>query len=403
MPQVLILLPANTYRASRFLEAAKKLNLEIVIATDSDFSPPDYSESIIDGVDFFDPESAGRFLAKEALARNISRIVAVDEAGVEVAEWIRAIQNGTDNPNPGVLATRDKRQLRTLLAKSGIIQPRQYFNLGLDELNQSDITFPVVVKPTKSSGSLGVTRANNHIELLDSIKIATQAIQQTNIQNQSLIVEEYIHGSECAIEIIVENGIGKILAIFEKPDPLEGPAFAETIYLTPPRFDAKSIQELESTVAACVDALNITEGPLHIELRKRDGLTWVPIDIASRSIGGNCSDALNFSDNVSLEELILQNALSIDTKGVQRERQASGVFMLPVDKPGTLVKVTGVEAAKNIQFIQKVDITLAVGTKVEPLPNDNQYIGFIFAKAPGATAVEKALRDARAQIIVHID
>ncbi len=401
--QILLVLPANTYRAQRFLDAARKLDVGVVIATDSDFSPPDYSNSVIDSFSFCDPKLAGANLAAEAKRRGISRVLAVDEAGVEVAEWTRTALEGRSVANPGILATRNKASLRKILQKQGIAQPRQFQISQSDDLFSKEIEFPVIVKPSKGSGSLGVTLANDYQELEFSLEIVNNLVVTTNIDRQQIIVEEFIPGDEYAVEVLVEDFNPMILAVFEKPDPLDGPYFAETIYITPPRLDTENLTNLEDTVLKCIVALGVKEGPIHMELRLTPSFTWVPIDIAARSIGGNCSDALQFTAAESLEELILKNVFAHKLSGITREHQASGVYMIPITKAGTLKQVDGIDEANKVRFVNKIEITLATGSKVLPLPYDNQYLGFIFAKAPTTTAVEKALREAYAQLDIKIE
>lgn len=402
LKKLLVILPANTYRAQRFLEAARKLGVDVFIATDSDFSPPDPSNSVIDGISFCDPKEAGRQIADIIRHQGPMSVLAVDEAAVEVAEWTRVALGLIDHPNSGILATRDKRELRQRLRENNISQPKTFDILELEQ-GRGEIPFPVVVKPSKGSGSIGVTKAQNQQELTKSLITVQDVIAKMTISNQCIVVEEYIPGVEFAVDILVTDGKLHVLVIFEKPDPLVGPFFAETIYVTPPHLTDSQLEALHSVIQKCIRALSINNGPLHLELRLTSANDWVPIDIASRSIGGNCSNALAFASNTSLEELIIQNALGLEVINTQRERRASGVYMIPAETLGTLVAVHGVEAALKVRFVEDIQITVKPGTKTVPLPFDNQYLGFIFAKAPGAKTVEKALRTARALLEIEVD
>ncbi len=403
--KLLLVLPANTYRAKRFIQAAATLGIELTIATDSDFSPPDPVGTVLHRIDFCDPRAAGEELAELARGRGIASALAVDESGVEVAAWTNANLTGTTTNLDGILATRDKAQLRAILSAAGIAQPIFVeANTAGDAISSSSwMGYPVVVKPTKGSGSLGVTLAKDLAQLESGLDIARTVMEKMGFRGRRMLVEQFIQGPEFAVEVLVVGAKAKILTIFEKPDPLVGPTFAETIYLTPARIQPSVAAAIGDSVDAVAQALGIQNGPMHIEMRvTRDG-TCYPIDVASRSIGGRCSDALSFTMSATLEELILTNAVSGSVPDIAREHQASGVFMIPVESEGVLSDVSGIKAAEDVPFVQGIDISVAVGTRVRPLPWDNQYLGFIFAKAPGPAAVEKALRKARSHIGIAIE
>ena len=405
LTKLLLVLPSNTYRAQRFLEAATRLGIELVIATDSDFSPPGRLATVFDNISFCDAKAAGEQLAQLASTHKIESALAVDEAGIEVAAWTNAFLKNRVVNLEGLLATRQKTTLRKILTSAGVPQPRFIeCSAATGALkSRSWSGFPVVVKPTKGSGSLGVTLAKDRRSLEKGLGIASNVMKEMGYLDHLSLVEEYIDGPEYAVEVLVIESKATVLAIFEKPDPLVGPAFAETIYLTPPRITKlrrDSIVECASQVAV---ALSITNGPMHIEVRiTADGIC-VPIDVASRSIGGRCSDALSFAFSATLEELILRNAASIEIRSTARERQASGVFMIPVQSEGVLRNIRGVKNALAVRFIQGVEITIPNGTPLRPLPYDNQYLGFIFAKGPGPAGVEAALRQAHSLLNIEIE
>ncbi len=404
LKKLLLVLPSNTYRAQRFIQAAAKLDIELSIATDGDFSPPDPIGTIISNVGFCDAREAGQQLADIARHRGIDSALAVDESGIEVAAWANAFLRNEITNLDGILATRNKAQLRQILREAGVPQPAfaEVVSDADPTQNEQWVGYPAVVKPTKGSGSLGVTLARDIAELREGQLIAQGVMEKMGFVGYPTLVEEYIDGAEYAVEVLVVAGVAKILAIFEKPDPLVGPTFAETIYLTPARISKSTSEAMASSVAAVANALGIRTGPMHIEMRISAEGVCFPIDVASRSIGGKCSDALSFSFATTLEELILANAASGVIPDVDREHQSSGVFMIPVEAQGVLRAVSGIASAMQVPFVQGVEITLPLGTPVVPLPWDNQYLGFIFAKAPGPAAVEKALREARSRLEIII-
>jgi hypothetical protein len=247
-----------------------------------------------------------------------------------------------------------------------------------------------------------VIRANNPAELAAALA-RVRALLATTGQREAL-VEEYLPGAEYALEGLLRDGRLTVLAIFDKPDPLDGPYFEETLYVTPSRAPA----EAQAAIAACVTeaagALGLREGAVHAEVRVNDRGAWL-IEIAGRSIGGLCSQILRFTHaaDVSLEELILRQAVGLDLPGVERERAAGGVMMIPIPQAGTLLAVRGLDAARAVGGIEAVEITAKVNYPLVPLPEGESYLGFIFARGETPAEVEAALRQAHAALAFDID
>src|SRR6185503_14433849 len=218
---------------------------------------------------------------------------------------------------------------------------------------------------------------------------------------QFLLAEQYIPGVEVALEGLLLGGVLHTLALFDKPDPLEGPFFEETIYVTPSRLPVSTQAAIERVTAAACTALGLSEGPVHAELRVNDAGPWV-LEVAARSIGGLCSRTLRFGTGMSLEEIILRHALGWPIATLARERRPAGVMMIPIPRAGRLQAVRGAEAAAAVGGIEDVTITAHVGQDLVPLPEGWQYLGFIFARADSSAAVEAALRDAHARLAFDI-
>jgi hypothetical protein len=193
----------------------------------------------------------------------------------------------------------------------------------------------------------------------------------------------------------------KPLALFDKPDPLEGPFFEETIYVTPSRLPDALQRRITAAAAAACAALGLSEGPVHAELRVNDDGPWI-IEVAARSIGGLCSRTLRFGTGMSLEEVILRHALGWPIDSLVREQRPAGVMMIPIPRAGRLGAIHGRERATGVEGIEEVAITAHVGQELVPLPEGWQYLGFIFARADTPDAVEKALREAHAHLRFEI-
>jgi biotin carboxylase len=264
------------------------------------------------------------------------------------------------------------------------------------------VGFPCVIKPTSLSASRGVIRADDppgakHAG--DRVRAIAAAAGEDPAG--PLLVEAYVPGAEVAVEGLLRDGVLETLAVFDKPDPLEGPYFEETIYVTPSRLPAAAAAAVERTAAAACAAMGLVEGPVHVELRTDGTATWL-IEVAARSIGGLCSRSLSFGVGLSLERLIVAHALREPLEGLARERRAAGVMMLPIPARGRLETVTGQNEARQVRGITELDISIAPGRLVRPLPEGDRYLGFLFAKGDTPEEVEASLRRAHAHLDVRV-
>jgi biotin carboxylase len=269
------------------------------------------------------------------------------------------------------------------------------------------VAFPCVVKPLALSASRGVIRADGIDQFMAAFRriaalLARDDVEVSGDAAQYLLAEQYIAGIEVALEGLLVEGELKTLALFDKPDPLVGPFFEETIYVTPSRLPADVQAAIARTTADACAALGLREGPVHAELRVNEDGPWI-IEVAARSIGGLCSRTLRFGTGMTLEEIILRQALRLPIASLEREGKAAGVMMLPIPRAGTLRAVDGVQDAARVAGIEDVAITVHVGQKLEPLPEGWQYLGFVFARGARPDEVELALRDATARLKFSID
>jgi hypothetical protein len=219
---------------------------------------------------------------------------------------------------------------------------------------------------------------------------------------REILVEEFVPGGEVALEGLLDRGSLRVLALFDKPDPLNGPYFEETIYVTPSRLPPAAQERIASVVSSAAGALGLVDGPIHAELRVRDGQAWV-LEVAARSIGGLCSRTLRFGTGLSLEELILRHALGQTVEGVARESRASGVMMIPIPRAGVLARVDGLEDARAVPSVTEVTISAHPGQSLVPLPEGSRYLGFLFARAESPAEVEAALRRAHEALRFRIE
>jgi biotin carboxylase len=386
MPTVLLVLPTSTYRAADFLDAARELGATVVVASEEAQTMAATMGDRALQIDLCDLPEAARTIARSR--RALEAVVGVDEQGVLVAAMAAEELGLAHNPPDAVAITRDKARMRTVLAGAGLRQPR----VG------ADAGFPCVVKATSLSGSRGVIRADDP-QSLDAALARVHAIAG---EGSAVLVESYVPGAEVAVEGLLVRGELQVLAIFDKPDPLEGPYFEETIYVTPTRASRSAQDDIASTVADACRAIGLIEGPIHAELRLPvDGP--VLLEVAARSIGGLCSRTLRFGAGVSLEEVILRHALGLPLGELERERRASGVMMIPIPRAGVLREVSGTDDARAVDGIVGLEITVPRGQPVQTLPEGDRYLGFIFATAETPDDVERALRAAHGLLGILID
>jgi biotin carboxylase len=267
-----------------------------------------------------------------------------------------------------VIATRNKFRFRELVSRAGVLSPR-YELLAIDEnpeIAPPRIGFPCVLKPLALSGSRGVIRANDLGQFVAAfhrmITILRQpdAVARGKEEARFILVEEFIPGKEVVLEGIISKGKVKVLAIFDKPDPLDGPYFEETIYVTPSRLPKSVQEEIKVTATHTLEAIGLKEGPLHAEFRINEKGVW-PLEVATRSIGGHCSQALRFETGLSLEEVILRHAIGADIATLEREKSASGVMMIPIPRAGILKEVRGLKEAHGVPSIEEIKISLGTG------------------------------------------
>ena len=409
MDRVLLLLPTTTYRTQAFVDAAGALGVDLVCASERPSTFEAHAPDNLITLDFTDPAGAAETIARFAGRRPIDAVVPVDDLTTVIAATIATRLGLKTNPVAAAAAARNKHEMRRRLSGAGVPVPRfRLVSLGDDpKAAARRADYPCVLKPLALSASRGVIRADDAGAFVAAFHRIAAILRRDDVSvageaAAALLVEEFIPGREVALEGLLMAGGLQTLALFDKPDPLDGPFFEETIYVTPSRLPA-DLQERISrvTLKACA-ALGLTEGPVHAELRVNERGPWV-IEVAARSIGGLCSRALRFGTGMTLEELILRHALGWKIESLDRERRPAGVMMIPIPRAGRLVAVRGKEAAEAVPGVEEVAITAHVGQELVPLPEGWQYLGFIFARGETPAAVERALREAHARLAFDIE
>jgi biotin carboxylase len=408
MPRVLLLVPSATYRAGDFLDAAAALGAEVVVGGEQLSAMADVGSARALQVPLGDPEAAAAAIVDHDARAPIDAVVAVDDQGTVTAALAAARLGLRANPADAVAAACDKLEMRRRLERAEVPQPA--FVAVPDDLAPAAaaalaagrIGFPCVVKPRTLSGSRGVLRADDEASLVAALdRVRAIAAGAGVASGEGLLVERFAPGPEVALEGMLHDGTLEVLAVFDKPDPLDGPAFEETIYVTPSRLDAGSLHAAGAATQAALRALGLVDGPVHAELRVHQGRATV-IEVAARTIGGLCARTLRFATGHSLEELVLAHALGIPAPS-GRDEGAAGVLMLPAPSAGTLLGVDGTDRALTVPGVTGVEITTAPGRRVAPAPDAERYLGFVFARAAHPEAVVRALRRAWSVLEVRVE
>jgi biotin carboxylase len=403
--RVLLLVPAVTYRAADFIAAANRLELDVVIGTDGALPLGGNPVVRIDSEDL--SGSVSRLLSTVG---RIDAVVAVDTQMLLLAASLAATLGLPHNPVDSVAAAADKARQRRLWAAARVSQPG--FHILPAEGDKHRVIeaahvlgFPVVIKPASLSGSRGVLRAENEVDLAAAVTEVRSILAEIDKGDQEpILIEEYVPGWELSIDGLLTDGSLAVTAIFDKPDTPEGPTFEETLLVTPSRLPAVSLAVAISVAERAAQTLGLYQGPIHAELRidsRMDNPRPVMLELAARSIGGMCSRSLRFLGGMSLEMLILLNAFGRHAKA-SLSAGAAGVFMLPVERAGILKAIDGREDALAVPGITGISITVPLGETVRPLPWGDRYLGFIFAEGAQVTRVQEALRAAYERLQVTI-
>lgn len=412
-PSLLLLASKLGYQTRSFVEAGRRLGVGVIIGSDRchQLEDPWADEAI--PLHFEEPRNAAARLAEAVKnldqnpyanhhAKTIGAILALGDRQTATAAHAARLLNLPYNSPESVENCRSKLRQREVLREAGLPVP-DFFSFALTEPLDSvlrRVIFPCVVKPLRLAASQGVIRANNPAEFVAAVEriarlLASPEVQVTReAELDRSLVERYIPGTEVALEGLLEAGHLRVLALFDKPDPLEGPYFEESIYVTPSRLPYGVQEQISRCAVQSVRALGLSEGPVHAEFRLNDHGPWV-LEVAPRPIGGLCSRVLRFGpQRISLEELLIRKALAMPGTDLEREPDAAGVMMIPVPRSGVLEKVEGADEALIVPGIGEIQITARLHDFIAAWPEGSSYLGFIFARGGTPDFVEAALREA---------
>ncbi len=402
------------YQTRSFEEATHKLGVQLVYVTDRCHQLEDPWGDQAVAVHFETPEAAAYTVMETLRGQDVAGILALGDRPAAAAAYAARGLGMLHNHPAAVEACRSKLRMREIFRDAGLNVPwfRSLPITPTPEPSLLGLSYPCVLKPLSLSASQGVVRANNREEFLAAATRVRRLLQSPEIlatreaNLDHFLVEGYIPGREVAVEGLLTDGELRILAIFDKPDPLEGPYFEETIYVTPSRLPESAQHAIEKCARDAVRALGVSHGPIHAEFRINDNGVW-PLEVAPRPIGGLCARSLRFSfdaeaEPIGLEELLVRHALELPGWNSPRERTASGVMMIPVPKSGILEAISGEGAARSLPDITELTISARLHDAIAAWPEGSSYLGFLFARANTPERVEQALRKAHEKLSFKI-
>ncbi|MEO8258077.1 MAG: ATP-grasp domain-containing protein [Acidobacteriota bacterium] len=423
MRRVLLLSTTTGYQTRAFGEAAERLGVELVFATDRCHMLDDPWQDSAIPIRFHDEDRSVAAIVEAGRARRIDGLIALGDRPTVIAARAGAALELPVHPVAAAEIARDKQRTRERLRTAGL--PVPWFlpsRIDADPRRlAASLTFPCVIKPVALSGSRGVMRADDPdgffaaFDRLRALLLLPEVRAERSEAHDRVLIEGFIPGHECALEGLMQHGVLHVLAVFDKPDPLDGPFFEETIYVTP--IAAAVEQRVAGAVRSAAAAIGLWHGPIHAECRV-NGDDVVVLEVAARPIGGLCSRALRFTQTslatdrrrssstaapIPLEELLLRHALGEIPDGWSRETRPSGVMMIPIPARGVYRGVSGADEAGRIDGVDAVMVTAKPDQLLIPLPEGASYLGFIFAHGETSGSVEQTLRSAHARLRFRID
>ena len=408
MRRLLVISTTTGYQTRAFSKAAQRLGIELVFATDRCHRLENPWRDHAIPVRFHQEEMFVRAVRAANERQPFDGLLALGDRPVVFAALASEALGLPGNSQTSARASVNKLEARKRFAQVGLPCPK-FWEMSLDDsldLTPAEIEFPCVLKPLALSGSRGVIRVDNPRELVAATQRVGRLLKRVDVRERRhsadnrLLLESFIPGREYALEGVVESGVLRVLALFDKPDPLDGPYFEESIYVTPSVASVETHQRIKQAIVDAVQALGLRHGPVHAECRVNDRGVFV-LEVAARPIGGLCARALRFLADggvVSLEELLLRHSLGESVNRYRRESAASAVMMIPIPQAGVYRRTEQVASASRVPGVVDVVITAKTDQRIEPLPEGGSYLGFIFARAPDVSEVVTAVRASHARL-----
>ena len=290
--RLLILSTTTGYQTRAFIEAAEKLGLDVVFGTDRCHVLEDPWRDGALPLRFEEPEKSAAQIAEYARANPIDAVVSLGDRPTPTAARAARSLALLHHPPEAADACRDKYHSRERLRAAGLSVPAFVrFPLSADPRQilsaEPRIPFPCVLKPLALSASRGVIRADSGEQFTKAFERIQALLRAPDVRvmreatSEFIQVETYVEGREIAVEGLMDRGQLKVLAVFDKPDPLAGPFFEETIYVTPSRLRP----EVQAAVVETLERARAAPGVEDVVITARPTQKLVPLPEGSSYLG----------------------------------------------------------------------------------------------------------------------
>jgi len=289
----MLLFTTTGYEAREFVQAARQLGVDTVLGSDRCHVLDDPWQDGALPLRFERPQEAAQHIVDYTRSQPLDAILPIGDTPVLTAAMANQALHLQYHSPRAAAASRHKFLMRQILRDAGLQVPWfACFPMQADpRVLRHEVPYPCVLKPLALSASRGVMRANTPEEFVKAFwrlraLLETPAIRlQHDEVHDAILVEKFIPGGEVALEGLLTAGQLQVLALFDKPDPLDGPFFEETLYITPSRLPAETQDAIIRCTEQAARALGLVHGPLHAELRINQEGPWI-LEVAARAIGG---------------------------------------------------------------------------------------------------------------------
>ena len=381
MKKLLLVIPENSYKSNDFVTAAEKLDLDFLVITDSQQVSGQFSDTVI--IHSFNKELENDVREK---LKDVTHILPVDHSALKFSAYLVDLLNVKGNNTKSINNAMNKLESRNIFnsiseikIQNAIVKTIEDIELFLNENGTS------VLKPIYGTASKSVIK----IHSIKENKTAVEKLIQ-DCSDQDLIIEEFVDGSEYALEgNLINSELNKII-IFDKPINYKEPYFEESIYIAPTEIPDETQKEVVNLIGKACKELGLENGPVHVEFKIHKNEIFI-IEINPRMIGGLCSRCLSFGlFKTSLEEIALHAFLNDELKSIELLSNFVGVLMIPTQASGKFISINKSEL-ENINNVSGVEITVSENSDLLEPPFGDKYLGFVFSQGESKEKVMESL------------
>ena len=381
MKKLLLVIPENSYKSNDFVTSAEKLDLDFLVITDSQQVSGQFSDTVI--IHSFDKELENDVREK---LQDVTHILPVDHSALKFSAYLVDLLKAKGNNTKSINTAMNKFESRNIFnsiseikIQNAIVKKIEDIEIFINENGTS------VLKPIYGTASKSVIKVDSFQEN----KAEVEKLMQ-DCSDQDLIIEEFVDGSEYALEGNLINSELNKIAIFDKPINYKEPYFEESIYIAPTEIPDKTQKEIVNLIGKACKKLGLENGPVHVEFKIHNNEIFI-IEINPRMIGGLCSRCLSFGlFKTSLEEIALHAFLNNELKSIDLLSNFVGVLMIPTPISGKFISINKNEL-ESIPNVSGVEITVSENSNLLEPPFGDKYLGFVFSQGDSKEKVMESL------------